>query len=189
MIRPLLLVAPLVILIGCSSPVGTYRVDSSSVLEASCSGVDPVRVGAWVDALSAAPASDMQVGMKGGEIQAQLQRDDSSVLYASVIDSGNNTWSGSRSLESTTTSDALLGADFSALLENEGVCRFDLTVEADLNFGEEGFDGVNGQFRATLDETSGAEPCDIQSCTALIAVGAGRTSSVNPGIQSEEEAE
>lgn len=184
MTRVLFLVAPLTLLMGCSSPVGTYRVDSSSVLEASCSGVDPARVGVWVDVLNAAPASDMQVGSKQGEVQAQLQRADSSVIFAPVVDAGDNTWSGSRFLESTTITESVLGADFSALLENVGVCSFDLTVEADLNFGEEGFDSVNGQFRATFEESSGADPCDIQSCTALIAVGAARTSSVNPGVQS-----
>jgi len=174
---------------GCSSPVGTYRIDGSSVLEASCSGVDSARTTTWVNALNAAPASDLQIGMKSGEVQAQLQRGDTTVLYAGVTEGENNIWSGTRFVDETTTSDALLGADFSALLEINGICTFDLTVDVDLNFGEEGYDGVNADFRATLEETSGATPCDIQTCSTLIRVGAGRTSSINPGVQSEPDEE
>ncbi|MCO4770494.1 MAG: hypothetical protein KDA24_10735 [Deltaproteobacteria bacterium] len=182
--RLLLSVLPLALLLGCNTPVGTYRVDAAQVLEASCNGVDSARTTSWVDSLNADPATDMQIGSKAGEIQAQLQRGDGTVLYAPVTDAGDNTWGGSRFVEATNTSDALLGSDFSGLLEVDGICTFDLTIEVDLDFGEEGFDSVSGRFRATLDEADGATPCDIQSCTALFGVGAARTSSVDPGVQS-----
>jgi hypothetical protein len=177
--------ASLVVLVGCASPVGTYRLDAAEVLEASCSGVESARVSAWADALTAAPASDLQIGSKAGVVQAQLQREDDTVLFAPVTDAGENTWAGVRELTDATTSSAVLGSDFSALLEGGGVCSFDLTVDVQLDFGEAGFDGVSGRFRATLDESDAGTPCDIQSCSVLFGVGASRTSSVNPGVQDD----
>lgn len=183
--RSLLLLVPVSLLIGCSSPVGTYRVDGAEIFEISCSGGDSARTGAWIDALSADVATDMQVGSKDDEVQAQLQRSDGSVIYAPVTDDGDNSWSGVRTVEATTTTDALLGSDFSGLLEGDGICVFDYTVDVDLDFGAEGYDAVSARFRATLDESAGATPCDIQTCTVEFGVGAAKTSSVNPGVQED----
>jgi len=182
-LRLLLALLALSLFAGCTGPVGTYRVDSSSLLESSCGGIDAQRIQAWQAALDAAPASDLQIGSKGGETQAQLQRDDGSVLFASVGDNGDNTYVGTRFVEGTTTTESVLGSDFSGLLEVSGVCTFDLTVDVNLNFGEDGFDGVVADFTTTIEETDAAEACDIQTCRAVIRVGAGKTSSVNPGIQ------
>ncbi len=171
------------LLAGCNTPVGTYRVDSASLLESSCGGIDAQRIQAWQAALDAAPASDLEIGSKAGVTQAQLLRDDGTVLFAAVGDNGDD-YVGTRFVEGTTTTESVLGSDFSGLLEVSGICTFDLTVDVVLDFGTDGnFDSVVADFTTTLEETAAAEACDIQQCRAVIRVAAAQTSTVNPGIQ------
>jgi len=172
--------------LGCpGGPIGTYRVDAAALLAASCNGAPQSRVQAWSDALTAAPASRLLVGRLGPSEAPQLQllRDDASSLWAGLAEAGEAMWSGERTAQNTTTAEAGLGADFSALLETNGICTFDLAVGADLAGRDGDFAVVDSTVVVTISEADGGEPCAINVCTAEIRVAAVRTSEANPGAE------
>ena len=183
---PVLILFACLLVAGCADgPLGSYRVDSAVLLEASCNGATQSRVAAWSDALTLAPASGLEVGRTGptGAYQVQLLREDASSLYAEVSEVGDAAYSGSRAAEDATTTSAGLGADFSALLESDGVCAFDLTVEVDFAGRDGGFEVVDATVAVTIEESDGDDPCAINVCAAQIRVAAAKTSGINPGVE------
>lgn len=185
-----LLLAPTLMLAGClNGPVGNYELGTPAV-STSCSGVDATRAAAFSDALSADPASDLEVGRASTSDPpiAMLFRNDSSLFFAPIQQSPDDqyVWSGTREVTETTVSGAKLGSDYSALLEADGNCTFDLTVDAELAFSNESWDRLTATFVVTVDETDGGDPCDLSSCTTEFAFGASHSDGLNPGIQPTE---
>ena len=175
-----LTVASAALLVGCAPPVGSYRVDSATLSEVSCTGVGADAVQPWIEALTAAPLADVQVGESGGDVQAQMTRGDGTVLYATVTETGDAVWTGTRELLSTTTASADLGADFSALLEGDGICRFDFFTEVELAYPD-GYGQVDGEFVARIEESDDLDSCDILTCRAAFSFTASHTGRGNPG--------
>ncbi len=158
--------------VGClADSIGPYRVDSSSLMTASCgAGVEPVAAQTWAAALDAAPVSDIEVAgdFERGP-QLQMKRADASWLYVNLQSTGDWTFAGERSLEATTVSDSGLGADFSALLEGEQQgCRFDLTMTADIGFDDGAWVQMAGNLQVELRETLTPvdSRCSVQDCSA-----------------------
>ena len=185
-IAPSWLLLASALLTGCADgPVGSYRVDSSVLLEASCNGATQARVQAWSEALALGPASGLDVGRAGptDPLQLQLLREDASVLYAQVTEVADGRYTGTRVVTDATTLTAGLGADFSALLEAGGVCTFDLTVDVEFAGRDDAFEAVDATVRVTLDEADGGTPCAINVCAAEIRVAAAKSSGINPGVE------
>ena len=177
-------------LIGCvDGPIGSYELGTANVAT-NCSGVDPTRAAAFSEALQESPGSLLEVGRltRSDPPVAMLTRDDSSLLFAQIQQDADDTylWEGTREVLETTVAGGKLGADYSALLEVDGNCTFDLAVDVELAFRNQGWDEVTATFTVTVDETDGGEPCDITSCTSALSFGASHTDGLNPGIQATE---
>lgn len=174
-------------LAGCpTGPIGNYDLGSGSVAT-SCSGVDSARASAFSDALTADPATDLEVGRASSADPpvAMLFRSDSSLFFTQLQESADDPylWVGSRQVSETTVVGGKLGSDYSALLEANGNCTFDLTVEAALAFQDQAWERLTATFVITVDEADGGEPCDLTRCTSEIAYGASHADGLNPGIQ------
>ena len=186
----LLLALPTLLLAGClDGPIGNYELGSATVAT-SCSGVDSTRASAWSDALNANPASDLEVGRASSSDPpvAMLFRDDASLFFTQLIQdpADQYLWTGSREVGETTVAEAKLGSDYSALLEADGQCTFDLIVDAELAFQDSSWDRLTATFVITVDEADGGDPCDLTSCSAELAFGASHSDGLNPGIQPTE---
>jgi len=165
-----------VLLTGCAAnETGDYRLDDILLFAASCgAGVDQARATVFTDAMSNLAPDDLTV-TRGGALsqspsQAQFPRGDGSVFFADVEGTGDDrAFSGTRFEEATTVADGHLGSDFSVLLEQDDIgCEFDLTVDVDFNFGEEGWDIATGSVIIEVSETAALtdERCDISVCGA-----------------------
>lgn len=164
-----------VLLTGCSTnETGDYRLDDVLLFAASCAaGVDTARATTFTDAMSNLAPDDMSV-TRGGPLsqaasQAQFERGDGSVFFADVEGNDDRVFTGSRFAEATTVEDGYLGSDFSVLLEQDDIgCEFDLTVDIDFDFGEEGWDIATGSVIVEVAGTTALsdQPCDITSCDA-----------------------
>lgn len=177
-------------LVGCvDGPIGSYELGTSNVAT-NCSGIDPTRAAAFSDALAEAPGSTLEVGRltRSDPPVAMLTRDDSSLFFAQLQQSVDDTylWEGTRQVLETTVAEGKLGADYSALLEVDGNCTFDLLVDVEFAFRSQGWDEVTATFTVTIDEADGGEPCDITSCTSALSFGASHTDGLNPGVQATE---
>ncbi len=186
----LMLLVPVFLLGGClDGPLGSYELGTSTV-DTTCSGVDSSRALAFGDALKEAPATDLGVGRltRNDPMVAMLTRDDSSIFFAQIQQDEADAylWTGTRVQTETTVAEALLGADYSALLEADGNCTFDLTVGATLAFRDQSWDAVTATFTVTVDEADGGDPCDITACSSTLSFGASHVDGQNPGIQATE---
>lgn len=178
------------LLVGCvDGPIGSYELGSETVAT-SCSGVDPDRAATFSEAIQEAPATALEVGRltRNDPPLAMLYRDDSSLFFAQLQqdEADEFLWTGTREVWETTVAASKLGADYSALLEADGNCTFDLTVEVEFAFRNQGWDEVTATFTVIVDEADGGEPCDITACTTALSFGASHTSGQNPGVQATE---
>jgi len=174
---------------GCAdNEVGSYRLDQSLLLQASCSGTDLDRANLWSEALAVGPLETMQVGRQDGmalaRSQAWFTRSDASVLYAEVTSSSDRLFEGLRELEATTVEAASLGADFAGLLESEELgCTFDMRLGITFSFEEDSWQEADGTMHLILTETAeGDQRCELLECRADFAFTATHVSAFNPGI-------
>jgi hypothetical protein len=169
---------------ACSGVAGTYRVDTSASLLASCTGVPSARAQTWAGALSADPVSDFAIGRDGadGAWVAETARTDGGRFATEIAEEADGSWAGERTTETVTVGTGGLGADFSALLETDGACTFDLRVATTLVERDAG-EIWNGTTTVEVTESDDADGCDFVRCIAELDFAAVRSSYTNPGIE------